>query len=185
MGILRAEIKHSFAGPCFSERVAGLGFTFAEAIVTLAIVSKKSGRIAALIDGCRGRDLDPHYLGYFACFNQGLFYESHDVLEELWLADRQGPNGAFYKGLIQFAGAFVHLEKDSPARRRLRPAAALFKLARTNLARYPGIHERLDVSRVLALIEEWLGYLESGRFAVNPLSERAAPRLAVEGDGLP
>ena len=145
-------------------------------------MSKKSDRIAALIDGCRGHDLDPHYLGYFECFNRGLFYESHDVLEELWLGDRNGPNGAFYKGLIQFAGAFVHLQKDSPARRRLRPAAALFKLARTNLARYSGVHERLDVRRMLGLIEEWLIHLESGGFSVNPLSEREAPQLKIRDD---
>ena len=180
MGILGSEIKHSFAGQSFRGMLAGFGFTFADAVVTLFSVSKKSGRIAVLIDGCKGRDLDPHYLGYFACFNQGLFYDSHDVLEELWLEDRNGPNGAFYKGLIQFAGAFVHLQKDSPAQRRLRPAAALFKLARTNLTRFSGVHERLDVSRVLALIEEWLGYLEGGEFTVNPLRERDAPRLAVQ-----
>jgi hypothetical protein len=48
-------------------------------------VSKKSAKIAALIDSCRGQELDAHYLGYFECFNRGLFYESHDVLEELWL----------------------------------------------------------------------------------------------------
>ena len=143
-------------------------------------MSKKSGRIAALIEGCKGRGLEAHYLGYFECFNQGLFYESHDVLEELWLEDRNGPNGAFYKGLIQFAGAFVHLQKHTLARPRLRPAAALFKLARTNLAHYPGVHKHLDVSRVLAIIEEWLGCLEVGEFTVNPLAGLQAPKLTVE-----
>ena len=59
----------------------------------------------------QGQVLDAHYLGYFACFNRGWFYEAHDVLEELWLANRTGPNYAFYKGLIQLAGAFVHLQK--------------------------------------------------------------------------
>ena len=59
----------------------------------LPAMSRKSAKIAALIEGCRGRDLDAHYLGYFECFNRGLFYEAHDVLEELWLADRHGPNG--------------------------------------------------------------------------------------------
>src|SRR5882672_7801103 len=106
-------------------------------------MSKKSATVAALIANCQGRELDAHYLGYFECFNRGLFYEAHDVLEELWLADRHGSNGAFYKGLIQVAGAFVHLQKD-----RLRPAAALFKLARANFERYPPVHERLDVHRV-------------------------------------
>ncbi|MDB6023392.1 MAG: hypothetical protein JWQ04_3249 [Pedosphaera sp.] len=135
-------------------------------------MSKKSAKIAALIESCRGRDLDAHYLGYFECFNQGLFYEAHDVLEELWLADRQGPNYAFHKGLIQLAGAFVHLQKQ-----RLRPAAALFKLAGANLKKYPAMHEHLDVAHVLALIERWLHELESKDFTSNPLTAVNAPRL--------
>jgi len=137
-------------------------------------MSKKSAKIAALIESCRGEKLDAHYLGYFQCFNLGLFYEAHDVLEELWLADRQGANGAFYKGLIQFAGAFVHLKRG-----RLRPAAALFKLARASLRNYPPFHEQLDVKEVLALIENWLERLESRDFAVNPFSDGNAPRLSL------
>ncbi len=138
-------------------------------------MSKKSGKIAALIDGCRGRDLDAHYLGYFECFNRGLFYEAHDVLEELWLADRHGPNHSFYKGLIQLAGAFVHLQKN-----RLRPSAALFKLALANLQKYPSVHERLDLARVILLIEEWLHELEAGQFAENPLTGENAPKIELQ-----
>lgn len=137
-------------------------------------MSKKSAKIAALIESCRGRDLDAHYLGYFECFNQTMFYEAHDVLEELWLADRQSPNYAFYKGLIQLAGAFVHLQKN-----RLRPSAALFKLSQANLQKYPAIHERLDVAKTLQLIAHWLHQLESREFSVNPLDPSNAPRLKV------
>ena len=140
-------------------------------------MSKKSAKIAALIEGCQGRDQDAHYLGYFACFNQGLYYEAHDVLEELWLADRQGPNYSFYKGLIQFAGAFVHLQKD-----RLRPSAALFKLAQTNLLKYPAQHERLDVRAVLQLIALWLKRLEASGFAVNPLPIHPPPQIYPAGN---
>jgi predicted metal-dependent hydrolase len=135
-------------------------------------MSKKSAKIAALIDECRGGDFDAHYLGYFECFNRELFYESHDVLEELWLTDRPGPNGAFYKGLIQLAGAFVHLQKG-----RLRPAAALFKLARANLEKYPPTHQSLDLAAVLRLIATWLAALESTGFTVNPLTSANAPKL--------
>jgi len=145
----------------------------------LSLVSKKSAKIAALIESCRGRDLDAHYLGYFECFNRGLFYESHDVLEELWLRERPGPDGNFHKGLIQFAGAFVHLQKHTEQRPRLRPAAALFKLARANLRPYPAVHRQLEVHRVLVLIEDWLTQLEASNFTFNPLSDRTAPRLEL------
>jgi predicted metal-dependent hydrolase len=137
-------------------------------------LSKKSAKIAALIESCQGRSLDAHYLGYFECFNQTLFYEAHDVLEELWLTDRHGPNGSFYKGLIQFAGAFVHLQKD-----RLRPAAALFKLARDNFQSYPDHHRTLDLKRVREIIDDWLGKLESSGFTVNPYSIGHTPKLEL------
>ena len=142
-------------------------------------MSKKSAKIAALIESCRGRDLDAHYLGYFECFNRGLFYEAHDVLEELWLAQRVGPNHAFYKGLIQFAGAFVHLQKHTAQRPRLCPSAALLKLARANLSPYAPLHERLDVTCLLKAIDDWLARLEASGFAVNPLDADNAPTLRL------
>jgi predicted metal-dependent hydrolase len=142
-------------------------------------MSKKSAKIAALIEGCRGQELDAHYLGYFECFNQGLFYEAHDVLEELWLADRRGPDGDFYKGLIQFAGAFVHLQKHTELRPRLRPSTALFKLARTNLSKYPPTHHQFNLTGLLQTIKQWIDLLELNGFAVNPLDYHPAPVLKI------
>ncbi len=138
-------------------------------------MSHKSARIAHLAAPVAERGLDVRYLGYFGCFNRQEFYEAHEVLEDLWLEDRRGPNGAFYKGLIQLAGAFVHLQKD-----RLRPAAALLKLARGNLGRYPPVHEQLGVAAVLTLADDWLHRLEVAHFTQNPLSESTAPRLSLQ-----
>jgi len=138
-------------------------------------MSKKSPKIAALIEGCRGQSRPAHYLGYFECFNRELFYEAHDVLEELWLAEgRAGANYGFYKGLIQFAGAFVHLQKN-----RLNPAAALFRLSQTYLRQYPRDHQGLDVMNLLALADEWVAELERRNFRTNPLGEKPAPQLAL------
>jgi predicted metal-dependent hydrolase len=138
-------------------------------------VSHKSARIAAMIESFRGQELDAHYLGYFDCFNRQLFYEAHDVLEDLWLPDRHGPNGNFYKGLIQLAGAFVHLQKNRPP-----PAAALFKLALANLEKYPREHEHLNLAAVCQLIQKWLGSLEGAHFEKNPFTSGNAPKLALD-----
>jgi predicted metal-dependent hydrolase len=132
----------------------------------------KHERIAELAREFSGDGVDPRYAGYFALFNRQQFYEAHDVLEDLWLPDRHGVNGNFYKGLIQLAGAFVHLQKH-----RLRPSAALFKLARTNLEKYPATHERLSLAAMLDVIAEWLHYLESQNFSENPLDSRIAPQI--------
>jgi predicted metal-dependent hydrolase len=141
-------------------------------------VSGKRKRISEMVAQHQGQKLDPHYLGYFHCFNQQLFYEAHDVLENLWLADKYGPNGAFYKGLIQLAGAFVHLQKN-----RLRPAAALFKLALANLEKYPRVHEHLNLVTAEKLARKWLEELEQTGFGANPLTDQTAPKLKLEETG--
>src|SRR5450631_3968586 len=115
-----------------------------------------------MIESFQGHELDAHYLGYFDCFNRQLFYEAHDVLEDLWLKDRHGMDGNFYKGLIQLAGAFIHLKKH-----RLRPAAALFRLALANLDQYPPQHKQLDLNVVHDLAQNWLAQLERDDFCLN------------------
>ena len=127
-----------------------------------------------MIEELQNRELDAHYLGYFECFNSELFYEAHDVLEELWLGQRGQVNDLFYKGLIQLAGAFVHLQKE-----RLKPAAALFRLAQTNISKYPGNHEQLDTLGVLRMIGDWLQDLEGSDFSRNPLKGGNAPKLSI------
>jgi len=128
-----------------------------------------------MVESFQGRELDAHYFAYFDCFNHQLFFEAHDVLEHLWLKDRHGADGNFYKGLIQLTGAFVHLQKN-----RLRPAAALFKLAGNNLEKYPHEHKCLDLKVVCALARKWLGDLEQNGFKLNPLATAPAPRLALK-----
>jgi predicted metal-dependent hydrolase len=128
-----------------------------------------------MLESFAGQDLDPRYLGFFDCFNRQLFFEAHEVLEDLWLPDRRGTNGNFYKALIQLAGAFVHLQKN-----RLKPSAALFRLALANLEPYPSRHERLNLAAVRMLIGGWLVQLEKGGFCVNPLTELNRPQLALQ-----
>jgi hypothetical protein len=138
----------------------------------------KAERIARLIRRQRAKGLDPYYEGYIVCFNRGEYYEAHDILEQLWLKERHGANGPFYKGLIQLAAAFVHLQKD-----HLRPSAAVFKLAGANLRRYAGTHERLAMPAVLALIEHWLARLEETDCHSNPLRSEPPPCLRLEPGG--
>lgn len=137
-------------------------------------------------DAGDGVSFDPCYVGWFTCFNEGRYYEAHDVLEHLWLRTRDG-NHAFFKGLIQFAGAFVHLRKqfERPLhpkdRTRLRPAARLFQLAADNLAPYGPLHLRLDVGAVCASCETLIAAIEASGFARNPWNPGSAPRIELAG----
>ena len=119
---------------------------------------------------------DPHFAGYIRFFNEQKFYEAHDVLEALWLQDRHGPDGDFFKGLIQFAGAFVHLQK-----RRPRPASKLFRLCATYLAEYPLPHLALDVANILRLAKRWGEAAQALGREGNLLSKQHPPKLGLIG----
>lgn len=136
-------------------------------------MTHKSGKVAERVAQFAGRRWDARYLGWFDCFNRQEFYEAHDVLEDLWLEARRGPDGDFFKGLIQLAGAFVHLQKE-----RLRPAEALFQLADRNLARYRDRHWGVEVGGLRRLVAEWRTALAAGGFTVNPLGTLAPPQCA-------
>jgi len=139
-------------------------------------MTHKSGKIAERVARFAGRRWDARYLGFFDCFNRQLFYEAHDVLEDLWLRDRRGEDGDFFKGLIQLAGAFVHLQKD-----RVRPADALFQLADRNLRKYPVLHHATNVGEVLGLIEHWRLALARTGFDANPFRTLEPPHIPMPG----
>jgi len=114
----------------------------------------QSEQVAALVQQCQGRDLDARYLAFFECFNRQLFFEGHEVLEELWLGRRGTPGASFYKGLIQLAASFVHMQKN-----RRQPAIALLRLARQNLQPYAPEHERLQIGTLMERIDTWSEHL--------------------------
>jgi predicted metal-dependent hydrolase len=137
-------------------------------------VSKKNERIARAVEAFSDSADAAHYLAYFDLFNRGLFYEAHEVLEKIWLPQRKDDNGDFYKGLIQLAGAFVHLQKD-----RLRPAAALFKLAQSNLNKYGQIYEGLRLGPIRLLITQHLEAISSSNYEQNPLQTFGSPQILM------
>jgi hypothetical protein len=153
---------------------------------------KKHDRIAALVadlDLAPTPGFDPAYLGYFQCFNEGHYYEAHDVLEDLWLrGGRADPAHAFYKGLIQLAGAFVHLRKqaehpDHPKHgRRLGPAGRLFRLAAANLEKFGPSHLGLDVSGVRAMCLSHASRIGDPPSGLNPWSLQDMPQLRPDLD---
>jgi hypothetical protein len=150
---------------------------------------KKGQKIQAFVASLNtGSTHDPCYEGYFICFNEQKYYEAHDVLEHLWLEEK-GPTHQFFKGLIQLAGAYVHLQKqyrrpehstDGP---RLRPAWRLFKLAQTNLEPFLPTFLDLDVRTVLELCSKNMLAIEEAGFKANPWSPLAAPMLSLGVEG--
>lgn len=149
-------------------------------------MSGKSSRISILWEGVDPRGRDVRYAAYFHHFNRGDYYEAHDVLESLWLEKGRGDEGAaFYQGLIQLAGGFVHLRKhfEHPNHRvhgqRLHPAARLLELAKKNVQPYGREREGLQIGLVLDMARETLGKLASEGFTKNPWRPDQRPKIQL------
>ena len=124
----------------------------------------------------------PFYCAFFRCWNEQRYYEAHDVLEQLWLTTNSR-DADFFKGLIQAAGAFVHLQKrfehSSHAKhsRRLPPAARLFRLAEKNLLAFAPRHHGLDVAALCHLLQAYGDQIVASDYKANPWSPETAPKL--------
>jgi Domain of unknown function (DUF309) len=153
----------------------------------------KGERISRFVTELVGADADPansdvashpFYRAYFQCWNDQRYYEAHDVLEQVWL-NNDSADDDFFKGLIQAAGAFVHLQKnfEHPAHpkhsRRLKPAVRLFALAEKNLAAFVPIHHRLDVAALIDILKTHRGAIVESNFESNPWSPKKAPKIEL------
>ena len=126
----------------------------------------------------------PYYLAFFHCWNQQRYYEAHDVLEQLWL-NTNSPDADFFKGLIQAAGAFVHLQKhfEHPTHvkhsKRLSPAVRLFGLAEKNLRRFAPWHHGLDIAELCQVMNRYVDQIIASNYTMNPWSRDTAPKLEL------
>ena len=124
------------------------------------------------------------YVGFFRCWNEQRYYEAHDVLEHLWLRTKT-EDANFFKGLIQAAGGFVHLQKQfaRPTHpkdgRRMYPAVRLFRLAEKNLTPFAPLRHRFDVDEFLALLRQQVDAILASDHRNNPWTPDAAPKIAL------
>ena len=153
----------------------------------------KGERISQFVEelegACPGADegeiaQHPCYRGFFRCWNEQRYYEAHDVLEHLWLKTTSG-DADYFKGLIQAAGGFVHLQKqfEHPSHpkhgRRLGPAARLFHLAEKNLSEFRPTRHGFDVAGLVALLQRNADAIVRSEFTRNPWSPESAPLLSL------
>jgi hypothetical protein len=109
----------------------------------------------------------------------------------VWLHDPITPEDAqYFKGLIQAAGAFVHLQKhyEHPTHpkhgRRLGPAVRLFRLAEKNLTPFGPARHDLDLDRFREVISRYRGAIELGN-GKNPWTPETAPQVSLGGSRAP
>ena len=71
---------------------------------------------------------EPEVDAFIECWNDGLFFEAHEVLEGLWMRTRD----EFQRGLIQLAAALYHIQRDN-----IKGARTIFDRALPRLNQQP------------------------------------------------
>jgi len=132
--------------------------------------------------GGTGIAAHPYYRAFFHCWNEQRYYEAHDVLEQVWLHDPIAPEDAqYFKGLIQAAGAFVHLQKqfEHPTHpkhgKRLGPAVRLFRLAEKNLGPFGAERHDLNLDQFREMLSRYRDAVEAD--GTNPWRPETAPKV--------
>jgi predicted metal-dependent hydrolase len=153
----------------------------------------KGERISQFVQGLRDGEAKagsgaiadhPYYRAFFQCWNEQRYYEAHDVLEQVWLKTTTTSGDAqYFKGLIQAAGAFVHLQKqfEHPTHpkhgRRLAPAVRLFRLAEKNLEPSGAERHGLDLVKFREMLSRYCGAVQAE--GKNPWTPETAPTVSL------
>jgi uncharacterized protein len=116
-------------------------------------------------------EYDPRYLEGVRWFNQGNFFQAHEVWEELWMECRD-PSRTFYQGLIQVAVCLHHF-----GRRNIRGARKLYHSSRRHLEPFGAWHRGLDLGKLLRELEICCGEIAT--------SDEYFPKARLNPDLLP
>jgi predicted metal-dependent hydrolase len=112
-----------------------------------------------------------------AClFNEGLFFEVHEVLEAVWLKE-EGQARLLLQGLIQIAAGFHHLENNN-----FKGALSLLKEGREKAGEFGAACFGLELDRFLEQVKACYDSIEAlGRDAFDRFDRRMIPQMRLLG----
>jgi predicted metal-dependent hydrolase len=102
---------------------------------------------------------DPRFLKGIQEFNERLFFECHETLEEIWL-EEHGEDRKFYQAIIQIAAGYFKLEQGVPA-----GALKLWRMGLEKLEPYRPIYLGVSVDALVGAVEGHLAHLASDQQA--------------------
>jgi predicted metal-dependent hydrolase len=100
-------------------------------------------------------------------FNSKKYFETHEVLEEVWLKTK-GEQKLFLHGLIQIAAAFHHQTRRNPAGFR-----SLLEKGLKKLENFAEDEEGIDLGDLRKQLQPWQDHLK----ATHPTSDSLFPPL--------
>jgi predicted metal-dependent hydrolase len=90
-------------------------------------------------------------------FNQQLFFECHETLEEIWL-EEHGEDRRFYQGVIQIAAGYFKWQQGVPA-----GALKLWRMGLEKIEPYGPVYLGVDLTSLADVVKEHLQELESAQ----------------------
>jgi predicted metal-dependent hydrolase len=100
---------------------------------------------------------DPRLIKGIEEFNQQLFFECHETLEELWLEER-GEDRRFFQAIIQIAAGYYKLQQQVPV-----GAVKLWRTGLEKLTPYQPVYLGLNVEALMRSVRENLANLENAQ----------------------
>jgi len=97
---------------------------------------------------------DPRFITGIEEFNNGLYFECHETLEEIWLEER-GEERRFYQGIIQIAAGYYKLEQGVPV-----GALKLWRMGIEKLQAYGPAYLGINVDALVGGVSAHLAALE-------------------------
>jgi predicted metal-dependent hydrolase len=87
-------------------------------------------------------------------FNQQLFFECHETLEEIWL-EEHGEDRRFYQGVIQIAAGYFKWQQGVPA-----GALKLWQMGLEKIEPYGPVYLGVDLASLMEAVKEHLQDLQ-------------------------
>jgi predicted metal-dependent hydrolase len=112
-----------------------------------------------------------------AQFNDRLFFECHDTLEEIWAGTR-GPARDFFQGLIQVSVGFYHFGNGNRG-----GALTMLDRGLKRLAKYPDRYCRVELGGLRREVAAWRARIEAGEGFPADLGR--LPRLRLDAEARP
>jgi uncharacterized protein len=116
---------------------------------------------------------DPRFLKGIDEFNQQLFFECHETLEEIWLEDH-GENRNFYQGIIQIAAGYFKWQQGVPA-----GAVKLWRTGLEKIVPYSPIHLGVNIEALTEAVKRNLAELESSQQSGDPPAKLDIPSIRL------
>lgn len=117
--------------------------------------------------------IDPRLLKGVEEFNQWLFFECHETLEEIWLEDH-GEDRKFYQGIIQIAAGYFKWEQGV-----LIGAIKLWRSGLEKLEPYGSTHLGIGLGSFLEGVRENLQEIETVHQSGGECPELKVPVLSL------